>query len=240
MDNLLFHIISPAPVISGRWRSAFAKEGWTALVSPGAGESPAHSGGRVELALVEICVPSFRSQEDLKSLLKARRPVSLLIFGEQARVSNTQIAAFLEAGADDFVFKNLDERVLVAKLKAHVRRLLPAIQEAAARLSSSCGEVQIDKSKRAVRVAVKRGKFRELENLTQKEFEILSLLVNNEAKVLSREAILEKLWGDSAGEVYSECIDKHIESLRRKLGLYGRKIRTVYGSGYMFVGSKGA
>ena len=62
------------------------------------------------------------------------------------------------------------------------------------------------------------------------------MLVDQEKRVVSRESMLEKLWGDCAGDVYSDCINKHVESLRKKLGLYGRKVKTVYGSGYMFTG----
>lgn len=189
---------------------------------------------RTELVLIEIGVPGCGNPEDLKSILQERRPVSTLVFGDPQKVTNGQIAAFLEAGADDFVYKNLDERVLVAKLKAHTRRLLPVITEAAAKCVSTCGDVEIDSCRRTVRLGYARGKRTELSNLTQKEFEILTVLVGNEKHVVTRAAMLEKLWGEGAADVYSECIDKHVESLRRKLGSYGKRIKTVYGSGYMF------
>lgn len=237
MGALIFNIISADGIITGRWQKAFQKEGW--LVAVGASCYPAkeNCAKHAELYLIEIGSPGCGNQEDLKSTLKARQPVSALVFGDPQKVSNTQIAAFLDAGADDFVYKNLDERILVAKLKAHMRRIMPAIAEACEKLESSCGDIKIDRSRRAVKLGTRSGKYTELSNLTQKEFDILSMLIDQERRIITRETMLEKLWGDCAADVYSECIDKHIESLRKKLGLFGKRIKTVYGSGYMFTGS---
>ena len=191
---------------------------------------------RAGIYLIEICGQGCANQEDLKCMLKAHKPVSTLVFGDPQKVPNSQIAAFLDAGADDFVYKNLDERILVAKLKAHMRRIMPAITEAAAKIASSSGDIKIDRGRRTVNIEGRPGKCTEISTLTQKEFDILAALVARERQVVSRESMLEDLWGESADSVYSECIDKHIESLRKKLGTYGRRIKTVYGSGYMFTG----
>ena len=113
---------------------------------------------------------------------------------------------------------------------------MPAILTARSQYASSCGEIQVDCSRKAVRLGSRPGKFTELSNLTQKELDILSFLLAHEKQVVSRESMLEKLWGEDSVNVYCECVDKHIESLRRKLGLYGKRIKTIYGSGYMFMG----
>lgn len=234
MIPLVFHIIATKDNISLRWEKAFQKEGWEVVI-----HSPCQDDtglGCPELDLLEVGNPFYKTGEDLKELLKNRAPVSLIVFAEQHNISNNQISSFLNAGADDFIYKNLDERVLVAKLKAHIRRIMPAITEAAAKLISCGGEIQIDRSRRSVRIAEKPGKQTELVNVTQKEFDILALLVSQERRVISRDTMLEELWGESAENVYSECIDKHVESLRRKLGHFGKKIKTVYGAGYMFTG----
>lgn len=237
MGSLFFQIISADRTITCRWQKAFQKEGWPAAVDESCyhGEEPRVKSA--EICLIEISSPGCRNQEELKAILKARQPVSALVFGDAQKVSNSQIAAFLDAGADDFVYKNLDERILVAKLKAHMRRIMPAITEAVAKVASSSGDIKIDRSRRAVKIETRPGKYTELLNLTLKEFDILSLLVDHERRVITRETMLEVLWGECAGTVYSECIDKHIESLRKKLGRYGKRIKTVYGSGYMFTES---
>lgn len=234
MGTPIFQIISTDRTISGRWQNAFQKEGWLTKVDPSYLADNRGYTKLPEIVLIEVGVPGCKCLEDLRSMLRARHPVSVILFGDPQKISNCQIAAFLEAGADDFIQKNLDERVLVAKLKAHTRRLMPVITEAAAKLASDCGNMEIDLSRRAVRIEVRPGKYSELLNLTQKELDILSLLVCQECRVITRESMLEKLWGDGAADVYSECVDKHIESLRKKLGLYGKWIKTVYGAGYMF------
>lgn len=234
MRALNLHIITADPAISIRWQKAFQKECWSVSVAGLCGEGDAREAARAELDLIEMGVPGCRDMDDFTGILRLRRPVSVFLFAEQQKTSNTQIAAFLEAGADDFVYKNIDERILVAKLKAHIRRIMPAITEAVSKFSSRAGGIEIDGNRRAVKIESKPGKYTELSNLTQKEFEILALLVSNEKRVISRESMLEKLWGEDAANVYSECVDKHIESLRRKLGMFGKRIKTVYGAGYMF------
>ncbi|PKM98881.1 MAG: hypothetical protein CVU79_01125 [Elusimicrobia bacterium HGW-Elusimicrobia-3] len=238
MRNLFFHIITADTGIAARWQAAFRKEGWQVeLYAP----SAAYACARVEaceLDFVEFGAPCCRSGEELKTMMSKRMPLSVIVFGDQSKVSNSQISALLEAGADDFIYKNLDERVLVAKVKAHLRRIMPAILQASARCASSCGEIEVDSSRRAVKIKSRPGKVTELSTLTQRELDILAFLVGHEKQVVSREAMLEKLWGEDSVNVYCECVDKHIESLRRKLGLYGKRIRTVYGTGYMFTGKE--
>jgi len=236
MQNLLFKIISPDTGIAARWEKALRKEGWTvAVYSDYRSVAPACAGSP-ELHLIEIGLPCFRNAQDLKEVLAERAPISAIVFADQAKASNALISVLLEAGADDFVYKNLDERILVAKIKAHLRRIMPAILTARSKYASSCGEIQVDCNSKAVRLKAKPGKFTELNNLTQKELDILSFLLAHEKQVVSRESMLEKLWGEDSVNVYCECVDKHIESLRRKLGLHGKRIKTIYGSGYMFTG----
>lgn len=238
MPSLVFNIIAAKDSIALRWEKAFQKEGWQVIFNPPGADKALPGCSGPELDLFEVGPPFFETGEDLKDILKARPPAVLIVFAEQQKITNNQISSFLNAGADDFIYKDLDERVLVAKLKAHIRRIMPAITETAAKLTSSNGALEIDKNRRAVRIGGKSGKYTELTNLTQKEFEILALLVSQESRVISRETMLERLWGDSALVVYSECVDKHIESLRRKLGLYRKKIKTIYGAGYMFTGQQ--
>ena len=240
MGALIFRIISTDMTIPGRWEKAFQKEGWHVTIDTSYPAGEENRVKRAEVYLIEIGSPGCKSQGDLKSIIETHQPVAALVFGDPQKIPNTQIIAFLDAGADDFVYKNLDERILVAKLKSHMRRLMPAIMKACAMLASSSGDIKIDRSRHIVEIEVRPGKYTELSNLTQKEFDILALLVDQERRIITREAMLEKLWGEDADCVYSECVDKHIESLRKKLGLYGKRIKTVYGSGYMFTGNNKA
>ena len=60
------------------------------------------------------------------------------------------------------------------------------------------------------------------------------MLLSDETHVVSRKSIMENIWQEKSGDVNSETIDKHVETLRRKLKGYGENIRTVYGTGYTY------
>ena len=234
MDGFCFRITTHDRTVLTRWQAAFKKEGWEARTFD-CPETLPLAGGQAELDLVEVGTPLCRTPEDLHRVIETRKPVATLAFAAHRNISNSQIVRYLESGADDFVFSDTDERVIVAKLKAYIRRLTPAISRTLTKLVSSNGDMLIDQTKRVVKIRVTHGRYTELLNLTQKELEILSLLIGNERRPVSRERMLERLWGDDATEVYSDCINKHIETLRRKLGPYSKRIKTVYGSGYMFM-----
>jgi DNA-binding response OmpR family regulator len=234
MSNLLFQVTTTDKLVITRWPAALKKEGWETAVTQTSCWSVKCAPGRAELLLLEVCSPLCRTPEELKKIREERCPLMLIAFASPQNISNSQIIKFLSAGADDFIFSDTDERVLVAKMKAYLRRLGPAIEEASTRTASTCGVIKIDRARRRVELRLRNNKEPQLLTLTRKELEILSLLVDNENQIVQREAMLEKLWGCDATEVYSNCINKHIETLRRKLGPFGKRIRTVYGSGYMF------
>ncbi|OGR45172.1 MAG: hypothetical protein A2X35_02110 [Elusimicrobia bacterium GWA2_61_42] len=233
MHEFFFYIATLDQTVLAHWSNAFRKEGWktAAITAPGASRA---NKCHAELDLIEVGNQLCRTPHDLREIIQTRRPAATLAFSHRQKISDSQVVKFLESGADDFVFSNMDERVVVAKLKAYIRRLQPAISAAALKLESSQGEIMIDRCMRSVKIQVLPGKYTELTNLTQKEMAILALLVGNEKRPVSRESMLERLWGEDATEVYSNCINKHIETLRRKLGPYGKRIKTIYGSGYMY------
>jgi len=233
MNDFCFYIATLDQTILAHWRDAFRKEGWEAadLIAP---DDPCASKCNAELDLIEVGNQLCKTPDDLREIIQARHPAATLAFSPRQKISDSQVVKFLESGADDFIFSDMDERVVVAKLKAYIRRLEPTISTAALKLESSRREIMIDRNMRSVKIQIRPGKYTELRNLTQKEMAILALLVGNETRPVSREIMLERLWGETATEVYSNCINKHIETLRRKLGPYGKRIKTIYGSGYMF------
>jgi len=232
--DLVFCITTADQTLLARWQAAFKKEGWRTSVFSCI-DALCAGACRAELDLVEVCSPLCRSPEELLRVITNRKPVATLAFATRENISDSQIAKFLGAGADDFIFANVDERVLVAKIQTYLRRMAPAISEALSKTESSSGDIRIDRAGRVVMITTGTVESAELLHLTQTELEILSMLVDSEKRVVSREMMLEKLWGSNATEVYSHCISKHIETLRKKLGPHGRRIKTVYGSGYMFI-----
>lgn len=142
-----------------------------------------------------------------------------------------------EAGIDDFVPTAINRNVLEAKLRAFIRRMAPAGEnkDSERAIVSATGLLQVDKTTFSVLVREKNIN-RRLNNFTPIEFKILELFAENSSIMMERRTILEHVWGNRADAVNLENVDKHIESIRRKLGAAGKKIKTVYGTGYMLCG----
>jgi DNA-binding response OmpR family regulator len=137
----------------------------------------------------------------------------------------------LEMGADDYLAKPFEPRELVARVQAVLRRGVPAENQERVRV----GSLDVDGATRCVRLGG-----RDL-GVTTAEFELLSLLVRNRGRVLSRERILDGTRGID-WEAYDRSIDVLISRLRQKLGDDAKRpsfIRTVRGAGYVFIGGGG-
>lgn len=131
----------------------------------------------------------------------------------------------LELGADDYITKPFSVRELSARVKAHLRRAKRADSSVPAELCYK--ELRIDSSNYKAYIGDTELK------LTLKEFELLTMLLANKAQVLTRDAILNRVWGyEYFGE--TRTVDVHITNLRKKLGEYGDNIETVRGVGYRF------
>ena len=129
-------------------------------------------------------------------------------------------------GADDYISKPFSLREVIARVKAVLRRTItPETEKAPEQITYQTLVIDITKKKVSIdgeEVA-----------LTKKEFEILFLLLQNKGRVFSREDILARVWSD---EVYvlDRTIDVNITRLRKKIGIYGKRIVTRLGYGYCF------
>ena len=162
---------------------------------------------------VEVC-SELRSQPNLDQSY-------FVVFSEQS--DNFIQIASLNSGADDFLIKPLNERLLISKVNSYFRRMNLFLGE-----KDSTGKVslKIDFDKYIV---LKNQ--REIE-LPRKEFEILSLLYKNPKKVFSRDEIKNEIWG-AGDKLNSRTIDVHIRKLREKVG--DEVIKTIKGVGYKLV-----
>ncbi len=125
----------------------------------------------------------------------------------------------LDTGADDYLTKPFGIMELVSRVKALLRRTVYQSQEVV------CGNITLNDNKRT---AYSAG---EQVELTYKEFELLKYLMINKDIVLSREKLIDGVWGfDFAGE--TRTVDMHIKTLRSKLGEQGSQIKTVRNVGY--------
>ena len=234
MINFALWLVTPDRDLTDRWYRLFSRERLNIKTLPDLSAIARIPNDTWGLALIEICAKGVATPRDLKIFLSGRKNISVLVFSKPEKTSNLDISAFLENGADDFIPSNIDEKVLLAKTKAHIRRLLPSLNMAKTIVRSSDGDIEIEKVKRTVKLGLASGKNRTVDSLTPKEFEIFFMLLSDEEHVVSREYIMSDIWQERSGHVNSETIDKHVEGLRRKLGEYGKNIRTVYGTGYIY------
>ena len=152
----------------------------------------------------------------------ARTPIIMLT----ARASESDRVLGLDAGADDYVTKPFSPRELAARVRAVLRRGKP--DEATAPPVYRGEHLVADFD--AVSIAVDGQPVR----LTRREFELLRYLVENRNRVLSRDRLLERVWGYDR-IIETRSVDVHVGRLRAKLGAAGRQIETVVGLGYKFI-----
>jgi DNA-binding response OmpR family regulator len=143
-----------------------------------------------------------------------------------ARVNESDRVAGLDLGADDYVTKPFSLKELAARVRALLRRRRGPTPDMAMAYRGAHLVADFD----AVAVAVDGEPVR----LTRREFELLRCLVENRNRVLSRDRLLQRVWGYDHF-VETRSVDVHVGRLRAKLGPAGQQIETVVGLGYRFV-----
>ncbi len=234
MLNFTLWILTQDKNLADRWYRLFSRESLNVLVLDTLESLEKAAASTKGMVLTEIGVPGLKTAGDLQGFAGRNSNISIIIFSKRDRINNAQISEFLEAGADDFITPEIDERILLSKTRAHLRRLLPTLNCARTVILSTGCDIEVDRIKRTIKTGVNTRKPEFLDNLTPKEFEIFSLLLCNESRVISRSLLMEEIWKEKSGTVNVETIDKHIETLRSKLGAYGKRIKTVYGTGYTY------
>jgi DNA-binding response OmpR family regulator len=168
------------------------------------------------LSGVEVC-RILRSRSDVKHV-----PIIMLT----ARTTENDRVTGLDLGADDYVTKPFSLRELSARVRAVLRRS----ESVTERPTSAYRGTRLVADFDAVAVSVEGESVR----LTRREFELLRYLVNNRNRVVSRDRLLERVWGYDR-LVEARSVDVHVGRLRGKLGTAGIQIETVVGLGYRFV-----
>ena len=178
-----------------------------------------------DLVLLDLMLPEEDGISILKKLRQSPEMKKLPIILLTAKSSEYDKVMGLESGADDYVAKPFSMMELLARVKALLRRV-----EKEEDAGMTAGELFVNKTRHEVLV---KG---EAVTLTLKEFELLCLLMENKGKVLTRDQLLNSIWGyEFDGE--NRTVDVHIRTLRQKLGSCGEYIETVRGVGYK-VGGK--
>ena len=178
--------------------------------------------GDFDLILLDIMLPALSGMEVLRRLRKERQTPVILLTARDAVVDKV---SGLDAGADDYVTKPFAIEELLARIRAALRKR-PAAPAEAPKLT--CGALVMDVERHEVSVSGTPVE------LTRREFDLLRYLLENKEKVISRESLLDNVWGfDFAGE--TNAVDVYIRFLRSKLDeRFGVKlIHTVRGVGYV-------
>lgn len=174
------------------------------------------------LILLDIMLPGEDGLDILTQIRGNKVTAGIPIIMVTAKTSELDKVKGLDLGADDYITKPFGVMELISRVKALLRRTHNAGEE-----SQLCyGDILLDNDKHAVSIG---GKACEL---TFKEYELLKYLMINKGIVLSRDKIMDQVWGfEYAGE--SRTVDMHIKTLRQKLGASGSCIKTVRNVGYM-------
>lgn len=178
-----------------------------------------------DLIVLDLMLPGLDGLEICRKLRKEPKTAHMAIIMLTAKAEEVDRIVGLEMGADDYMVKPFSPRELVARIKAVLRRGQSYESVGAHRF----GELQVDEGKHQVLVSGR------VVELTVKEFDLLCALMKAKGRVLSRDQILETVWGYSnAVEIESRTVDVHVRRLREKLTTEQFRIVTVKGVGYRF------
>lgn len=177
-----------------------------------------------ELILMDIMLPGEDGVSILKRLRSGVKTRDLPVIMLTAKSTEYDRVLGLDCGADDYIVKPFGMMELLARVKALLRRANRRDDPNTLR----SGGLTVDKGRRLVSADG------EPVTLTYKEFELLLMLIQAGGMVLTRENMLESVWGyDFLGE--TRTVDVHVHTLRQKLGSCGARIETVRGVGYRMV-----
>jgi two-component system response regulator RegX3 len=228
-DRTVILLVEDEPALAETVSYALRREGLEVLLA-GDGEQAVESfrAARPSMVLLDLMLPRL-SGLDVCRLIRAESTVPIVML--TAKDSEADKVAGLELGADDYVTKPFSMRELVSRVRAHLRRaeMAQPAQVRDGRLAG--GPVELDPERHLVFV---RG---QLVPFTPKEFELLETLLSGKGRLLTRQYLIEEVWGPSYfGD--TKTLDVHVKRLRQKIESDPHDpshLLTVRGLGYKFV-----
>lgn len=216
-------VVDDAPNIVELLRLYLEGAGYSTIVATdGPSAIELHRKHRPDLVILDVMLPGMDGFEVCRAIRReADTPVLMLT----ARTDDVDAIVGLELGADDYVTKPFNPRALVARVKAILRRT-----DGTVRLGRpiEVGRLRIEPRRREVSVGDRAVELR------GREFDLLAALARDPGVVLSRDSLLEDVWGtDFTGE--TRTVDVHVSELRKKLGPDGPTIESVRGIGYRLI-----
>jgi len=216
-------VVDDEPNIVELVRLYLEREGFAVLVARNGDEALAVAARHdPDLVILDLMLPKVDGWEVCREL---RRRGDTPILMLTARSDDVDAIVGLELGADDYVTKPFNPRALVARVKAILRRTAAT---ASGGRPIEVGSLRVDPRRRDATVGERRLELR------AREFDLLAALARDPGIVLTRDALLEGVWGtDFPGE--TRTVDVHVAELRKKLGADGPTIETIRGLGYRLV-----
>jgi two-component system alkaline phosphatase synthesis response regulator PhoP len=202
------------------------KEGYRVLTATNGRDALHLLGRRPDLVLLDVMMPEMDGWEVCKAIRRNPDSSTIPIIFLTARESEVDEVLGLELGADDYIAKPVRVRTLVARVKKALRvHAHPSVAAAAEVLA--IGDLEIHPESYTVRIRNKETR------LPRKEFEVLLHLARHADRVVTRETLLNQIWGHNV-YVVDRTVDVHIRKIREKLGNLAAHIETVKGVGYRF------
>ena len=209
--------------------AAFASEGYeTRACKDGDEVLAAFRSRRPDLLLLDVMMPGKSGYDVCEEIRRTDREVPILFL--TAKSSDADCVTSLGLGADDFISKPFKIGVLLARVAAALRRALLHPGTAHANDVFTIGEAQIDAGRFLIRTPGEPE-----QSLTIRELGLLKAFAANKGKVLTRDALLDAVWGADYFAA-SRTLDQHIVQIRKKLGRSGKLVETVRGAGYRLKG----
>jgi two-component system alkaline phosphatase synthesis response regulator PhoP len=179
-----------------------------------------------DLVILDLMLPELDGLEVCKIMRQNDETAAIPILMLTAKGEEADRVVGLELGADDYMTKPFSPRELVARVRAVLRRVGER-PKAAALLRA--GHLEVDTARHIVLVKAKQV------TLTPKEYDLLIRLMTSRGRVLSRDALLESVWGyDQSLEIETRTVDMHIGQLRKKIRPESERIVTIKNVGYRF------
>jgi DNA-binding response OmpR family regulator len=180
-----------------------------------------------DLVLLDVELPDGNGIEFCSEIQSKSPMLPIFILTSHSDLSDKVLG--FSAGADDYIVKPFNPLELKARIEAKFRKT-DIVKDLSDHLSWN--ELQIDKSSQEVRI-LNNDKF-EVVELTALEFKLLMYFATRFNKVISRDDILNDIWGEDV-HVYARSVDTHVSKLRKKLGPVSHIIESIHGAGYKFM-----
>ena len=219
-------VVEDEPDIRGLIVHHLERDGFRCRTAGNGGEALAAVRASVpDLVVLDVMLPGMDGLEVCRRLRADASAATVPIIMLTAKSDEVDRVVGLELGADDYVAKPFSPKELVARVRAVLRRARPA--EGTRPLAA--GDIVLDAGRHQVTVTGKPVA------LTPKEFDLLHALMDSAGRVLSREHLLNRVWGYArADAIESRTVDVHVRRLRAKLGDAGARIATIKTVGYRF------